>query len=55
MTRRFIDDDDDILKDGQTLRVPMIMRDGAPNPRLSPSQIAIAATRAAMTRDGIFN
>ena len=47
---KFIDDDD-ILKDGQTLRVPMIMRDGAPNPRLSPTQLAIAATRDAMTFD----
>ena len=47
---KFIDDDD-ILKDGQTLRVPMIMRDGAPNPRLSPTQLAIAATHDAMTFD----
>src|SRR5664279_5802595 len=50
MTRRFIDDDD-ILKDGQTLRVPMIMRDGSPNPTLTPVQRAVAATRAAMTFD----
>ena len=53
MTRRFIDDDDDILKDGQTLRVPMIMRDGAPNRDLTPLQLEIA--RASRQRDAQQN
>jgi hypothetical protein len=53
---RFIEDDDtdeilkdgEILRDGKTLTVKMFMRDGSPNPALSPVQIAIANTRAAM-------
>jgi hypothetical protein len=53
MTRRFIDDDHDILKDGQTLRVPMIMRDGAPNRDLTPLQLEIA--RASRQRDAQQN
>jgi hypothetical protein len=51
MTRRFIDDDDDILKDGETLTVKMYMKDGSPNPSLTPVQLAIAATYDAMTFD----
>ena len=49
MTKRFYDDDDDtdtILRDGQRLRVPLMMRDGiTPNPALSEKQRAIAASR----------
>jgi hypothetical protein len=51
MTRRFTDDDDSILKDGERLIVPMFMKDGSPNPALSPIQRAIAATHDAMTFD----
>ena len=54
MTRRFIDDDENetlILRDGERLVVPLMMRDGSPNPRLSPTQRAIAATRDAITFD----
>jgi hypothetical protein len=49
MTKRFYDDDNDtdtILRDGQRLRVPLMMRDGiTPNPALSARQRAIAASR----------
>ena len=40
---RFIDDSDEILRDGQTLSVRLMMRDGSPNPALSERQRAIAA------------
>jgi hypothetical protein len=52
MTKLFIDDDD-ILKDGQTLRVPMMMRDGSPNRDLTPLQLEIA--RASRQRDAQQN
>ena len=54
MTRRFIDDEENetfILRDGERLTIPLMMRDGAPNPRLSPTQHAIAATHDAVTFD----
>jgi hypothetical protein len=44
-------EDDEILKDGETLTVKMYMKDGSPNPALTPVQRAIAATRDAMTFD----
>jgi hypothetical protein len=34
-----------VLRDGARLRVPMFLRDGQPNPTLSPTQAAIAANR----------
>ena len=43
MTKHF--DDDDILKDGETITVKMFMKDGAINPSLNLVQRAIAATR----------
>jgi hypothetical protein len=59
MTKVIIKDDDDdvfdsrgVLKDGATLTNRMFMKDGNPNPDLTPAQrvaAAVAATRAAMT------
>ena len=43
MTRHF--DDDDILKDGETISVRLMMKDGMIDPALSPVQRAIAASR----------
>jgi hypothetical protein len=57
MTKRFIEDDDDsdmidgILQPGGHFRMPMFLRDGSPNPALSPRQRAIAATRDTATFD----
>jgi len=58
MTKTKIRDDDDdvfdkngLLKDGKHATVPMFMRDGKPNPDLTPSQrvaAAVAATKDAM-------
>jgi hypothetical protein len=50
---KFIEDDDDrILKDGETLTVKMYMKDGSPKPGFSPLQRAIAAaTHDAVTFD----
>jgi hypothetical protein len=52
---KFIDDEenfnDGILKDGKTISVRLMMKDGSPNPRLSPVQRAIAATRDTVTFD----
>jgi hypothetical protein len=39
---RIVDDDDDVLRDGQTLRVPLMMRDG-----MSPLQRPVAEDKAA--------
>ena len=56
MTPRFIDTDEEnetfILRDGERLTIPLMMRDSSPNPRLSPVQRAIAAaTHDAVTFD----
>src|ERR1019366_9261021 len=60
MTRRlFIDDEendrditDGVLQPAGHFRMPMFLRDGAPNPRLSPNQRAnTAATRDTATFD----
>jgi hypothetical protein len=55
--RRTDDDDqrrdDIILKDGESLRVPMFLRDSSPNPSLSPMQRAVAATRLRMQADAM--
>ena len=43
--QRYDDDDDDdgrILRDGEFLRVPLVLMDGAPNDDLSPVQRAVA-------------
>jgi hypothetical protein len=50
---KIFDDDDKnrILKDGETMTVKMFMKDGSPNPALTPAQrvaAAVAATRDAM-------
>jgi hypothetical protein len=34
-----------VLRDGGVMRVPLMLRDGQPNPTLSPTQHAIAASR----------
>jgi hypothetical protein len=51
MARRH--DDDETLRDGQTMRVPMMMRDGSPNRDLTPLQLEIA--RASRQRDARQN
>ena len=38
-------EEDAVLKDGETLRVPMWLMDGSPNPALSPLQQAVAASQ----------
>ena len=51
-TRRHDDDRDDILQDGQKLRVPMRLIDGRPNPDLDPLQRDVARHFARIT-DGV--
>ncbi|SHF60666.1 hypothetical protein SAMN02745157_2527 [Kaistia soli DSM 19436] len=34
---QLIEDDDDILRDGQTLRIPVMLRDGSPAPAGTPA------------------
>jgi len=59
--RRRDPDDDDILQDGEVLRVPLYLMDGQPNPDLSPLQRDVGehavrdAARRARVTDGAGN
>ena len=59
--RRDLDDDDDILRDGEVLHVPLHLMDGQPNPDLSPLQRDVGehavrnAARRARVTDGAGN
>jgi hypothetical protein len=48
---KILDDDDDILKDGETRTFKMYAKDGSPLRGFTPVQRDVAATRAAMTFD----
>ena len=50
MTRH--EDDENILRDGQSVRVPLYLRDGAINPDLTPTQRGKAAQQA-QTQDAV--
>jgi hypothetical protein len=50
------EEEDGLLKDGQTLRVPLYLKDGAINPDLTPTQRAKAiAARQPLVNDGTSN
>ena len=59
--RRDLEDDDDILRDGEVLHVPLYLMDGQPNPDLSPLQRDVGehavpnAARRARVTDGAGN
>jgi len=59
--RRDLDNDDDILRDGEVLHVPLYLKDGQPNPDLSPLQRDVGehavrnAARRAQVTDGAGN
>ena len=41
-----------LLKDGRSTRIPLYLKDGSPNPHLSPVQRSIAATHQPLVVDG---
>jgi hypothetical protein len=59
--RRDLDNDDDILRDGEVLHVPLYLKDGQPNPDLSPLQRDVGehavcnGARRAQVTDGAGN
>jgi hypothetical protein len=51
-------EDDDVLKDGQSIRVPLMLMDGSPNPKLDATQRAVgkdAPTNKLLVDDGTNN
>jgi hypothetical protein len=51
------EEEDDVLKDGQSIRVPLLLMDGSPNPALDAIQQAVGkdATSKLLVDDGTSN